>query len=152
MGHKRSAPFSWSTQKRGLLLPRRAAALWEGNQKRKGGTGKQKPRSCKAQELASSRPRKGVAEKKGGLLNPSKNLVVKSAAAVRQQQERTKRLRSGLSEGRRHETREYPLIARENEPTRIRSKGCQDLFLFQMILVNWLMWTAGCLRHLVHGG
>jgi hypothetical protein len=44
------------------------------------------------------------------------------------------------------------LISGENEPTRIRSKGCQDLFLFQMNLVNWLMWTAGYLRHLVHGG
>src|SRR5689334_20731081 len=40
----------------------------------------------------------------------------------------------------------------KDEPTRIRSKGCQDLFLFQMNLVNWLMWTARCLRHLVHGG
>src|SRR6266478_8363733 len=26
-----SAPFSWSTQKRGLLLPKRTAALWEGH-------------------------------------------------------------------------------------------------------------------------
>jgi hypothetical protein len=34
-----SAPFFWGTQKRGLLLPRRAAALWEGTQC-KGGTGK----------------------------------------------------------------------------------------------------------------
>jgi hypothetical protein len=25
-----SAPFFWGTQKRGLLLPKRAAALWEG--------------------------------------------------------------------------------------------------------------------------
>jgi len=25
-----SAPFFWSTQKRGLLLPKRVAALWEG--------------------------------------------------------------------------------------------------------------------------
>jgi hypothetical protein len=24
--------------------------------------------------------------------------------------------------------------------------------LFQMNLVNWLMWTVGCLRHLVIGG
>ena len=43
-----SAPFSWGTQKRGLLLPKRAAALWEGTQWWwwwwwwwcKGGTGK----------------------------------------------------------------------------------------------------------------
>ncbi len=35
-----SAPFFWGTQKRGLLLPRRAAALWEGTQRFWGGTGK----------------------------------------------------------------------------------------------------------------
>ncbi len=27
-----SAPFFWGTQKRGLLLPKRVAALWEGTQ------------------------------------------------------------------------------------------------------------------------
>jgi len=35
-----SAPFFWGTQKRGLLLPKRAAALSEGTQWCKGGTGK----------------------------------------------------------------------------------------------------------------
>ena len=35
-----SAPFFWGTQKRRLLLPKRAAALWEGTQWCKGGTGK----------------------------------------------------------------------------------------------------------------
>jgi len=35
-----SAPFFWGTQKRGLLLPKRAAALSEGTQWREGGTGK----------------------------------------------------------------------------------------------------------------
>jgi hypothetical protein len=35
-----SAPFFWGTQKRGLLLPKRADALSEGTQWCKGGTGK----------------------------------------------------------------------------------------------------------------
>ena len=35
-----SAPFFWGTQKRGLLLPKRAAALSEGTQWCQGGTGK----------------------------------------------------------------------------------------------------------------
>jgi hypothetical protein len=35
-----SAPFFWGTQKRGLLLPKRVAALSEGTQWCKGGTGK----------------------------------------------------------------------------------------------------------------
>jgi hypothetical protein len=34
------APFFWGIQKRRLLLPKRAAALWEGTQWCKGGTGK----------------------------------------------------------------------------------------------------------------
>ena len=34
------APFFWGTQKRRLLLPKRAAALSEGTQWGKGGTGK----------------------------------------------------------------------------------------------------------------
>jgi hypothetical protein len=35
-----SAPFFWGTQKRGLLLPKRVDALWEGTRGCKGGTGK----------------------------------------------------------------------------------------------------------------
>jgi hypothetical protein len=35
-----SAPFFWGTQKRGLLLPKRVAGLWEGTQWGKSGTGK----------------------------------------------------------------------------------------------------------------
>ena len=35
-----SAPFFWGAQRRGLLLPKRAAALWEGTQRCEGGTGK----------------------------------------------------------------------------------------------------------------
>src|SRR6266576_6639270 len=35
-----SAPFSWGTQGEWLLLPKRVAALWEGTQWCKGGTGK----------------------------------------------------------------------------------------------------------------
>jgi hypothetical protein len=46
-----SAPFFWGAQKRGLLLPRQAAALWEGTRWCKGGTGKQKPRNCRTQEF-----------------------------------------------------------------------------------------------------
>ncbi len=48
-----------------LLLPKRAAALWEGTQMLlRAEPGKQRPRSCRTQELARSRgPRKRVAEK-----------------------------------------------------------------------------------------
>src|SRR6266851_8988941 len=48
-----------------LLLPKRAAALWEGTQMLlRVEPGKQRPRSCRTQELArSSGPRKCVAEK-----------------------------------------------------------------------------------------
>ena len=35
-----SAPFSWSTRKRRLLLPKRVAALWEGTHWGKSGIGR----------------------------------------------------------------------------------------------------------------
>jgi hypothetical protein len=35
-----SCPIFWGTHKRGMLLPKRVAALWEGTQRCKGGTGK----------------------------------------------------------------------------------------------------------------
>jgi hypothetical protein len=51
-----SAPFFWGAQKRGLLLPKRGAAFWEETQWCKGEPGKQRPRSCRTQELAKGRP------------------------------------------------------------------------------------------------
>jgi hypothetical protein len=47
-----SAPFSWGTQKRGLPLPKRVAALWEQPKGVRAGPGKQKPGGCWTQELA----------------------------------------------------------------------------------------------------
>ena len=47
-----SAPFFWGTQKRGLLLPKRAAALWEGPNGVRAEPGKQKLQSRRLQELA----------------------------------------------------------------------------------------------------
>jgi hypothetical protein len=46
-----SAPFFWGTEKRGLLLPKRVAALWEEPDGVRAEPGK-KPRSCRTQELA----------------------------------------------------------------------------------------------------
>jgi hypothetical protein len=59
-----SAPFFWGTQKRGLLLPKRVAALWEGTQWCKGGTGKAE--AAKLQDAGISLkqcPEKRAAEK-----------------------------------------------------------------------------------------
>src|SRR5713226_288317 len=67
-----SAPFSWGTQKRGLLLPRRAAALWEGTQCFGEEPGKQKTRSCRTQELARSSAQEKEWQKKGGLLDSAR--------------------------------------------------------------------------------
>jgi len=61
-----SAPFFWGTQKRGLLLPKRVAALWEGTQWCKGGTGKAE--AAKLQDAGISLkpcPENGLAEKGG---------------------------------------------------------------------------------------
>jgi hypothetical protein len=47
-----SASFFWGTRKRGLLLPKRAAALWEGTQWCKGGT--RKAEAAKLQDAGIS--------------------------------------------------------------------------------------------------
>jgi hypothetical protein len=49
-----SAPFFWSTQKKGLLLPKRVAALWEGTQCCKGGTGKAEAAKLQDAEIRTS--------------------------------------------------------------------------------------------------
>jgi hypothetical protein len=51
--------------KRGPLLPKRAAALWEGTIGLREEPGKQKPRSCRTQELARSSAQKNERQKKG---------------------------------------------------------------------------------------
>jgi len=60
-----SAPFFWGTQKRGLLLPERAAALWEGTQWWcKGGTGKAEAAKLPDAGISPKQwPRKCAAEK-----------------------------------------------------------------------------------------
>ena len=66
-----SAPFFWGTQKRGLLLPKRAAALSEGTQWCKGGTGKAE--DAKLQDAGISLKQCPGKEwrKKSGLLYPA---------------------------------------------------------------------------------
>jgi hypothetical protein len=57
--------FLGAPAKRGLLLPRQAAAFWEGPKTNHGEEpGKQKPRSCRAQELARSSPQEKERQKK----------------------------------------------------------------------------------------
>jgi hypothetical protein len=68
-----SAPFFWGTEKRGLLLPKREAALWEGTQWCKGGTGKAE--AAKLQDAGISLnqcPERCVAEKGTAHLDSAK--------------------------------------------------------------------------------
>src|SRR6266436_519076 len=59
-----SAPFSWGTQKRGLLLPRRAAAFWEGPKDLRGGTEKAEAVKLPGAGISPKQcPRKCAAEK-----------------------------------------------------------------------------------------
>jgi len=69
-----SAPFFWGTQKRGLLLPKRAAALWEGTQWCKGGTGKAE--AAKLQDAGISMgPSDAIDGKSSRLPDPEKETV-----------------------------------------------------------------------------
>ena len=64
-----SAPFFWGTQKRGLLLPKRAAALWEGTQGCKGGTGKAEDAKLQDAGISLKQCPKNERQEKAGLLN-----------------------------------------------------------------------------------
>jgi hypothetical protein len=64
-----SAPFSWGTRKRRLLLPKRAAALSEGTQWGKGGTGKAEDAKLPDTGISLKRVQENEWQKKGGLLN-----------------------------------------------------------------------------------
>ena len=64
-----SAPFFWGTKSEWLLLPKRAAALWEGTMMFGEELGKQKTGSSRTQELARSSARGNEWQEKGGLLN-----------------------------------------------------------------------------------
>jgi hypothetical protein len=72
-----SAPFFWGTQKRGLLLPRRAAALWEGTRWCKGGTWKAEGAKVQGAGIwPEAVPRKNERQKKAGLLNWEDRCVI----------------------------------------------------------------------------
>ncbi len=61
-----SARFFWGTQKRGLLLPRRAAALWEGPRKLWRGAVKAEDAKLPGAGISPTQcPRKWEAEKGG---------------------------------------------------------------------------------------
>ena len=62
-----SAPFSWGTQKRRLLLPKRAAALLEGTRWCKGGTGKAEDAKLQDAGISLKQSHENEWQKKGGL-------------------------------------------------------------------------------------
>jgi hypothetical protein len=58
------APFSWGTQKREAAAPKASGCFMGGTCAVREEPGKQKPRSCWAQELARSRAQENVRQKK----------------------------------------------------------------------------------------
>src|SRR5713226_5455106 len=68
------APFSWGTQKREAAAPKASGCFMGGTCTVRGEPGKQKPRSCRAQELARSRAQENVRQKKGWLTEPGRSV------------------------------------------------------------------------------
>ena len=64
-----SAPFSWGTQKREAAAPKTSGCFMGGTCAVREESRKQKPRSCRAQELARSSAQENARQKKGGLPN-----------------------------------------------------------------------------------
>src|SRR5260370_15456023 len=63
------APFSWGTQKREAAAPKASACFMGGTCAVREEPGKQKLRSCRAQELARSSAQEKERQKRDGLLN-----------------------------------------------------------------------------------
>ena len=63
------APFSWGTEKREAAAPKASGCFMGGTCVIREEPGKQKPRSCRAQELARSSARENEWQKKSGLPN-----------------------------------------------------------------------------------
>jgi hypothetical protein len=65
-----SCPISWGTQKREAAAPKASGFFTGGTWGVQEEPGKQKPRSCRAQELARSSAQENARQKKGGLPEP----------------------------------------------------------------------------------
>src|SRR6266446_5979940 len=63
------APFSWGTQKREAAAPKASGCFMGGTCAVREEPGKQKPRSCRAQELARSRAQENARQKKSTCRN-----------------------------------------------------------------------------------
>ncbi len=61
------APFSWGTQKREAAAPKASGCFMGGTCAVREEPGKQKPRSCRAQELARSSAQENARQKKDSL-------------------------------------------------------------------------------------
>jgi len=64
-----SVPFFWGTQKREASAPKASGCFMGGTCAIRAEPRKQKPRSCRTQELARSSARENEWQKKGGLPN-----------------------------------------------------------------------------------
>src|SRR6266567_1846126 len=81
------APFSWGTQKREAAAPKASGCFMGGTCVVREEPGKQKPRSCRAQELARSNAQENTRQKKDSLPK-SVRIVRKSTLAQNGQRER----------------------------------------------------------------
>src|SRR5438445_11713325 len=70
------APFSWGTQKREAAAPKASGCFMGGTCAVREEPGKQKPRSCRAQELARSSAQENAQQKMEGCLSNSEGIVL----------------------------------------------------------------------------
>src|SRR6266850_5875666 len=77
------APFSWGTQKREAAAPKASGCFMGGTCAVQEEPGKQKPRSCRAQELARSSAQENERQKKGTAdRTPYKSFADESTGAI----------------------------------------------------------------------
>src|SRR5713226_6511584 len=105
------APFSWGTQKREAAAPKASGCFMGGTCTVRGEPRKQKPRSCRAQELARSRAQENERQIKGGLLDsarfPTETIMLATTAG---NGSKVRCHRSALKTGGRESCCEWPAI------------------------------------------
>src|SRR5216683_8264127 len=77
------APFSWGTEKREAAAPKASGCFMGGTCAVREEPGKQKPRSCRAQELARSSAQENARQEKSGLWRTGEVTLTTGAARLK---------------------------------------------------------------------
>src|SRR6266849_6494185 len=83
------APFSWGTRTREAAAPKASGCFMGGTRAVREEPGKQKPRSCRAQELARSSAQENAWRKKGAVPHSATSAIERKASRATHSERKT---------------------------------------------------------------